>query len=495
MPRLLLAEPQALAQMPSSNPNVYGAQIGAQMQETGRLTQALGQVLNEYADSQSRTAAIRYEQDLKAGADEISRDPDIAGRSQKLDDLANKLRSAYTPKLGNRNEYESRVGFATNDVRLSLMSKTKDDATAEIRLGAEQEATFRVQQAAATGDDQEIGIALVEAQNAFDDARLAYTPNQRMAAFQKVAGEGIRTLADTNPKIALKYIDQIGPMLGPEVQAVYREEAMTNIRQAAAAQVAEDDRLYKLNERAEKERSEQAETDLVQLDAAGSLTAGEVNRQIQSGALSPAAGRRWLAHVRKGPDGAGGGSLDRDLYVRLSEAADRGESITDEVNQAYLDLKIGKPEHDALVGRRSDVVFKEPRKAILGALDPKAYGMQAEKMRMPELRADAVLAYDRWVRSNPDASIEQAEEKAQELIKAKLSTGKRNKTAKSLAFTSGLGNGKRIETQEDVDAAAVGLRKKLESGGMKQDQYDAEMLKLDDLAQSIEADAKMGGTE
>ena len=218
MPRLFVAEPQPLARMPQSNPNVYGAQIGAEMEHTGRLTQALGQVLNEYADSQSRAAAVHYEQDLKAAAIEISRDPDIAGRGDKFDVIQKQIFDARTPKLGNRNEYEARAGLATNDVRNYLIEKTHNDATTEMRANNDLELDHYATKAANAGSMEESISYLRQAEESAGSAGLYRTPSEIEAKAQETLTHTIGLAALKNPALASSLYDSLGHMLTPEAQ-------------------------------------------------------------------------------------------------------------------------------------------------------------------------------------------------------------------------------------------------------------------------------------
>lgn len=494
MPKLQIIGPADPVNLPTASPESFGAGIGRAMQETGRVGQALGQVLQQVADSKAKSSAAAYEQELGSVAEQISLDPDIEGRGRKFESAQRKLQEKYRPKLGNRGLYDSASGMATMELRSRFDHKTMLDGIDEARRNTEINIGHKAMKAATAESDEEVVTLFQEIQNDLNEGSLYLTPAQQTQMFQNSMGASIRAMADTNPKRALEWIGRVGTMLPPEVLAVYRSEAITNIKMSAAAAVAEEEAGRKAIERAEKDRSKAAGRELVALDAAGALTVGDVTSRIRSGALSEEKGRLWLDRARN-PSEGGSGGIDRDLYVKLSEAADRGDSVSDEVNDAYLSGKIGKTEHDALINRRGDVVFSEPRKAILGTLDPKNFGPNAARMGMPELRSDSLLAFDRWQRNNPDATIEQAEDKAQQLIKSALGTGKQNKNAKSLATIGGLGSGKRIETQEDVDKVAKGLRDKLTAGIIKQDRYDDEMLKLDEVAQSLDADSALGGGE
>jgi len=494
MPKLQIIGPADPVNLPTASPESFGAGVGRAMQETGRVGQALGQVLQQVADSKAKSAAAVYEQELGAAAEQISLDPDIESRSQKFEAAQRKLQEKYRPKLGARGTFDSMAGMATMELRTRFDHKTMLDGIDEARRNTEINIGHKAMKAATAESDQEVVTLFQEIQNDLNEGSLYLTPAQKTQMFQASMGDSIRAMADTNPKRALEWIDRVGTMLPPEVLSVYRSEAIINIKQSAAALVAEQEAAQKALEDAEKARRKAAGEELVAMDADGTLTVGAVSERIKRGDLSEAQGRLWLDRARQGPEGSGGGGIDRDLYVQYSEAADRGESIEEQVNTAYASGRLGKTEHDALISRRRDVVFKEPRKAILGTLDPKNFGVNAARMGMPELRSDALLAFDRWQRANPDASIEQAEDKAQQLIKNALGTGTRNRNAKSLATTSGLGIGKRIETLEDVTQAARGLKAKRDSGVMKHDQYENEMVKLQELKQAIEAEAALGAS-
>lgn len=495
MPKLQIIGPADPVNLPNASPESFGAGVGRAMQETGRVGQALGQVLQQVIDSKAKSAAVQYEQELSAAANEISLDPDITKRGEKFEAAQRSLQERYRPKLGARGTFDSAAGMATMELRTKFDHKTMVDGIGEARRNTEINIGYKAMKAATAETDQEVATLFQEIQNDLTEGSLYLTPAQQTQMFQKSMGDSIRAMADTNPKRALQWIDRVGPMLGPEVTAVYRGEAITNIRQAAAAEVAEQEAAQKRIDLAEKMRSKAAGRELIQMEADGNLTVGAVRARIKSGELSEERGRLWLDRAKDQAGGGDGGSREnRQRYVELREASDRGEDISEASEAAYIAGEISKTDWDSLNDDRSDVVFKEPRKSILGTLDPKNFGASAARMNMPQLRSDAILAFDRWKRANPDASIEQAEDKAKALIDGALKSGNQTKAARNLAPLAGI-QGRPIKTQEEVDKALRTLNERFQRGEISQTMFEQKLTELDEVSQSIEADALANGGE
>lgn len=489
MPRLLIEEPQSVASMPRTNPAAYGAGVGQAMDTTGRLAQAFSQVVAEWSESESRSAAVRYEQDLKAGAMQISADPDIAGRMEKLDTLERRLQDAHRPTLGSRNEYESRVSFAANDVRTNLMAKTATDATNEVRLNAELEANYRIQSAAASGDEREIETAFVEAQRAFADASLAYTPAEQTVAFQKTVGLGIRTLAGTHPEQALKYIDRLGPMLGPEVQGVYRDEAMAAIQRNVSAEYTRRQQERTLREQDESDRNDAAEDRFAQADARHELTTTMIEAAVIRGEVTADVGRLWLDRARSGPVGSTG-TGDKGVYISLRTRSDNGENVMKETNEAYRIGAITKDDRDSIINTSRNVRFKGPRDYIRTALDPRANASDGDASTK---MAQAFMYFDDWARAHPDASLEQAQDVAMRQVEGAKAAYTNRERPTELVRPVGVVNVKDSERSNvvDIDASKRELnrRRRLPDDDpekLPEFEYGQEMLKLKRIADAYD---------
>lgn len=476
MPRLLIAEPAQPVSSPNATPDVFGAGVGQAAQQTGRVAQALGQVLGEYSESRARASAVRYEQELQGEADRISLDPDIEGRGEKFEAAQRRAYTKYRPKLGGHGTYDDRTAMATLDLRTKFTGQTMRDGIAEARRNTGIEVQHKMMQAANSDSDEEVGALFNEAQLALQDGSLYMTPAQQTIALQDAIGTGLRAMSDTNPKRALKFIDKLGEMLDPEVISVYRGQAMTNIRQAAALEVANAKEERRLRLANESDASLAAEERLIAIDAKGTLTIGDVKAEVDS--LSPAAYKRMKSLAT---GGSGSQSSDPDTYIELSDRAYSGEDVVEDANAAMSDGRLNRTERDAIVKTSRDGRFKENRDAINKALDP---GIYTTDTQIRAKRVRALQSFDRWARENPDSTFEEAQGKADAIIDA-ASTKLRKPT-----FL-----GRTITSQEDIDTHLENTQKQADQGIIDQDEASARYEQLRQIGIELEARAAIANQQ
>lgn len=442
MPRLLVQEAASPVGQRLASPDAFGAGVGRAAQQTGQVAQALGEVMNQYAESQGRASSIRYQQELEAEANRIALDPDIAGRPAKFEEAQRRLIGKHRPKIGGRMTYDQRSEFATQELRTDFTHRTALDGIKESRLNTDLEVQHSMMKMARAQSTEEVGRYMLEAREAIQASDLLYTPNEMTAKIQAAFGNGIRAMADVNPSLALKVIDDFGPMLGPEVTAVYREEAISNIRQGIAAENAAAREEDRLKTKAEKEASDAAEDELFELEIGGGLTVGAV--AAAKDRLSPTAQRRWLDRAKgKGGDAA----ADPDTYMSLTDRAEAGEDIREDATLAASSGRITATQRNALLKTSRDQRFKPGRDAIKDALDP---GATRTDFDMGTKRANALLEYDEWVKENPKATYEEATSKAHELIRV---GSVRTKSSTSRAYKSReeiIEEGKRVNAQRTL---------------------------------------------
>lgn len=464
MPRLIVQDAATPVGQRFATPDSFGAGAGRAMQQTGQVAQALGEVMNQYAESQGRAQAIRYEQELEAEANRISLDPDIAGRGEKFEQAQRRLAERFRPKIGGRAAFDQRSDFATRAIRSGFDHRAATDGIKEARLNTDLEVQHSMMRMARAESTEDVGAAMLEAREALQSASLFYTPAEQTRKIQDAYGAGIRAMADTNPALALKVIDDFGPMLGPEVTAVYREEAMNNIRQRVAIENAERRERERLDKEAAKAQSDAAEDELFDLQIAGGLTLGAVAEVKDR--LSPAAKRRWYDRAKgKGGDSA----ADPDTFMSLTDRAEAGDDIREDATIAAEAGKITAAQRNALVKTSRDARFKPGRDAIRQALDPGAFRTDFD---MGIKRTNAIVAFDEWVRENPGASYEESMGKANELIRigaAQIKTGVTVKTADQV----------KTEMRE--------LVKQRDAGLISPDQYRTNAKKLTERLREIEA--------
>lgn len=478
MPRLLVADAPGVVAGPTASPDAFGASTARAMQQTGGVAQALGQVLSEYGESQSRAASVRYEQELAAEADRISLDPEIESRGAKFEAAQRKIYGKYRPGFGFRQTYDQRTEASTLSLKTRLDGQTMRDGIAEARRNTTLEVTHKMLSAAVSDSDEEAGALFNEAQLALADSSLYMTESERAVALQNSITTGIRAMADTNPKRALRFIDRLGTMVSPEALSVYRGEAMANIRQAAAAEASAADRERRLRIQAETDASKDAEERLLDLDRAGALTLEDVKAER---GLSPAA----YARMKKLATGGGSGkSYNPDVYIELSDRAYAGEDVVEEANAALVNGDLDATKRDSIVRTSRNTRFKPARDLVSGALDPGAF---TSDRKMREKRVLALQSFDDWARDNPDATYEDAQDRARTIIGAAVVK------LPKLSFM-----GKRIESQADIDKMASDIDKQSANGLITAEDARARFIELDRISAELTHRASIsdgGGAE
>lgn len=475
MPRLQIIGPADPVNLPNASPESFGAGVGRAMQETGRVGQALGQVLQQVADSKAKSSAAAYERDLGAAADQILLDPDIESRGQKFDAVQRKLQEKYRPKLGARGTFDSAAGMATMELRTKFDHKTMIDGIDEARRNTEITIGHKALKAATAATDEEVGTLFQEIQNDLAEGGLYLTPAQQTQMLQGAMGQGLRAMTDTNPKRALEWIDRAGTLLPPEVIAVYREEALTNIRQSAALKRAQAKEDYDLRIRAEKEASAAAEERLMDLEQSGDLTLDAVRAERD---LSPTAYGRWK-RLATG-DKSGGGSKP-EVYIDLSDRAAAGEDVVEDANTALTDGNISRTERDAIVKTSREGRFAEPRKSVLGALKT----IEERRPSAVGVTGLGLSQYDQWVADNRGATRSEADAKAAEII-GELRSYK-NPAGKTPPL-AGAANSRPIDSTEAINAELKKARDDLRKGLIDSATFNRRMTELQEMQLELDAE-------
>ena len=464
MPRLLVQEAPAPTGQRLATPEAFGAGVGRAMQQTGQVAQALGEVMNQYAESQGRAQAIRYEQELEAEANRISLDPDIAGRGEKFEQAQRRLQERFRPKIGGRASFDQRSDFATRALRSKFDHQAAVDGINEARLNTDLEVTHKAIKMSEAADKEDIGASMLEIRESIQAAGLLYTPAEQTQKIQDAYGTALDVMSELKPVMALEVMKDFAPYLKPEVITVYREKALRNIREGVALENAERRERERLDKEAAKAQSDAAEDELFDLQIAGGLTLGAVAEVKDR--LSPAAQRRWYDRAKgRGGDAA----ANPNTFMHLTDRAEAGDDIREDATLAAESGEITAAQRNALVKTSRDARFKPGRDAIRQALDPGAFRTDFD---MGIKRTNAIVAFDEWVRENPGASYEESMGKANELIRigaAQIKTGVTVKTADQV----------KTEMRE--------LVKQRDAGLISPDQYRTNAKKLTERLREIEA--------
>lgn len=484
MPKLIVQDLPAPANLPTASPSSFGAGVGQAMQQTGRVAQALGQVLDEVAASNARANATRYETDLQTEMQKIALDPDIAGRQAKFDDVQRKVYERHRPRFGAAAVYDQRTAMAGADLRSRFQYQTMLDGIKEARLNTQLEVDHKALKAAQAETDEETLGYFAQIREDLSDASLYMTPAEQTSALQDAVGTGVRAMVDTNPKRALGIIDSMGSILKPEVLSVYRDEAVAAIKQSAAEEVARSNQLRIDAERAEKMRSDAAEDELATIDAEGVLSIDAVKRYMPM--LSPDAKRRWIDRARSGNAGSSSTQNPR-VYVDLTKRADGGEDVTEATNSAYLAGEITKSDRDSILKTSRDTRIGAARKFISTSLDANAF---PGDMFAGTMEAQALQYFDAWAKDHPEATAEEAMMTARRQVSGVLAARPGGDVAAGLIRPVGAVVKPDDPRTVDIDATKAELSRLLQTGELDASSFAQEAVKLKRISDAQDARAE-----
>lgn len=170
--------------------------------------------------------------------------------------------------------------------------------------------------------------------------------------------------------------------------------------------VATEEHAYRMAERAEKERQEQAAAEGDELLRNGKLTPEWIEQN--AGRMSASDRRFFYREMTEG----GGASTDVDLYADLRSRAGSGEDVRDEARVALQQGRLKLTDYDKIVtAAESNTVagtgwHKRGEEYLTRFLKPSELnktGLEAQTF------ANALDDWQQWARKNPDATDEQAE--------------------------------------------------------------------------------------
>lgn len=477
MPRLLVEAPPEVIAQPRATPAAFGAQVGAEMAYMGRQSQALGQVIDHYVESDARARAVHYETALSAEMQALSLDPDIEGRGAKFEAVQRRLFDQYRPKRGGQGTYDAKAGLVTMDLGSRFQHQTAVDGIAEMRRNTALEANHFAMRAAMADDDQEAATFFMQARESIDSSANFFTKAEREEALQKTVGDGIRAMTDTNPQLALSMIDRFGDQLAPEVTAVYRGQALATIRSNAAAVVAgaREKRQAEIDARTDASRA--AEDRLMDLEQDGKLTLEAVRAEKD---LDSTAYGRWKRMATG--DKSGGGSNPK-VYIDLSDRANAGEDVVEAANTALTDGSISRTERDAIVKTSRDERFNEPRKSVLGALK----AIEERRPSMAGVTGNGLAKFDAWVKDNPAASRTDADARASEIIAESKSFKTPEAKAKPAAAPL---TGRPLDSMDAIRAEAKNIADRRRLNLITEEEFRRRQNDLREAQQALEDGAK-----
>lgn len=239
MPKLLVADPAQPAQLPTATPAAFGAGVGQAMDATGRVAQALGQVVNEYVETEARASAVRYSQELEAVSRTLSLDPDIPGRMEKFEAERQRLFDQYRPKWGGGATYDARAGLATTDLQGRFAHATMLDAIKQSQANNALEREHWASKAANADTEEEALSYLAQAKESLEAGSLYLSSAEKTVAEQETLAQTIGLATKTNPELADALMNRFGQALPPKVQTELRGNISTEAKYIEAQRVSD----------------------------------------------------------------------------------------------------------------------------------------------------------------------------------------------------------------------------------------------------------------
>lgn len=239
MPKLLVADPAQPAQLPTATPAAFGAGVGQAMDATGRVAQALGQVVTEYVETEARASAVRYSQELEAVSRTLSLDPDIPGRMEKFEAERQRLFDQYRPKWGGGATYDARAGLATTDLQGRFAHATMIDAIKQSQANNALEREHWASKAANADTEEEALSYLAQAKESLEAGSLYLSSAEKTVAEQETLAQTIGLATKTNPELADALMNRFGQALPPKVQAELRGNISTEAKYIEAQRVSD----------------------------------------------------------------------------------------------------------------------------------------------------------------------------------------------------------------------------------------------------------------
>lgn len=430
MPRLAVADVARPVNMPRARPEDFGAGVGRAVTGLGRATVRTAEVLGAAADQQARYKATQYRATLLDDTRAILSDPN---NLDQRDSLFEKARLARSREFlgGDHRTFEREARVIDAQLGGMLGHETRREGIAQGQAAVSDTLDALADEwARADGNDGEQVTIAQRAENAIESAFGSGLFDEDMRRDSKEQFVS-RSRTATVTRLIREDPLSAAEMLKDPVQGMNertRQELLTRSVNSYG-QVLRQERQARLDaeralEAAEKERAEEAELALVELDAAGSLTEPEVMRVSEL--IGSERSRIWIDRARSGAGGSGGGgggsSTDPVVYVRLTEAVANGIDVRVEARDAYIAGQLSKPAYDDLVDRDQAARFGSARKHIVTSLDlgqtivqgPGGAGaVAAAKSR----EAQALREFDQWHDDNRAATPEEAFLKAESLVR------------------------------------------------------------------------------
>jgi hypothetical protein len=457
-------------------------QLGGELEQLGKLWITS-------SEARARAAAVQYDSELATETQRIlyptpeeamslsDEDRSLPRRLERFDQVKKDLVSKYRPTglTGSPAVFDLRASASDAEHAGRLRSVSYADAMDDIKNGAEIERTAVERKIATAETPEELAIALGEGVHLADElvANGAMRPADAQLFKQKGLENAFGMMVKVNPIKAFEFVDDMP--FDDATKKLYKAQAITELGQLASAERTQRRQEEADRDRAENQISDDLEESML-LDAeSGTLTADEVraNREL----LSTGAVRRLLKSI--GGEG-GSGKLNRDVYDSLSTAVMDGDPVDESIRDAFANSDIGKTERDSLLSLSRTRRFVDTRKYIDTAFSSDKFDFTSQGKKV-----QALQYFDDWVDKHPNASREEARDKANQLI-ASGDDGIAEPTRSLLRPLGAIpmpGDPKYL----DLNASKLKLEYMRASGELTQDEYEEERKKLGRFATAQKA--------
>lgn len=415
----------------------FGALEGRALQGLGRSLQSVSnvntQIFTAFADSQDRAALADASNEIANLELDFANDTEFDTREDRF----SKGMAAINDRLSKRvNKGVFGVGGSRTSTQFQVMAdrarvRQRDQGRvlainqgrADTRTGAN---LFMGQAASSLDpDDREFfrgqAIATIDAgqENGFFSAEEA--ARERRDIDRGISTGQINRLRRDAP-IAL--IGELKDPNAPLTRGLSEAERQTQLTSAVNAYQQDlRDELSREKNAADQEKEARrlagiaAQTELVTIAAAqpGGVTYQDVQDRAVALADTPEKLEKWFNLALNGGEFANEQTWSRPVYSDLYGRSARGETIVEDVADAFLEGDITKQQHDQLLKSSEDVRIGAARTFLSDALGVNSLGSSDARRAVI---GEAAASFDEWAFNHPKASREEARAQAGKLVEA-----------------------------------------------------------------------------
>lgn len=423
MPKLIVEQPATPTGLPRADSRVFGGGAAQGLGQLGRTVSRSAEILNAASDARGSINATRYRLEYEQAAQEILTNPNnLYERDSLLADARRKLVAKHRGKIGTvafdreAGLIDRQVsGFVTNRTNLEAIEQAQADTIDKLDELADRWAQ-------ASGDLEEQSLVEQMASNRIEAAHTSGIigddlGREYLERFDQRRGRAMFTrLLREDPGKAARILSQ--PVDG--FDEIQRQEMLTQSLRAYQSRLKAERQAIEDAERAEKDafklQAAEIERDFIEADAAGTLTVPMVTSQVDN--LSPDVGRQWLDRARGGGEG-GSSKRNPSVWLDLDTRARAGDpTVEEDANRAYRMGEITQADYRSIVDDDLSARHGDPKRRLLQSFDTGATILDGAAASALAARRDrAIDDLEVWLKANPEASREDAMERARHISK------------------------------------------------------------------------------